>query len=116
MSEEATTAQVKPDERDPELLLYDFLKYLATLALLILGAVLSLSGTDTGMSKRLLAIVIFIVAAAALFAIVAADRIVVLRLQGKPIDRTTQWSRGVCMWLLSLGTGAFLSNWVNAFN
>ncbi len=115
MSEDSTTQGVKPGENDPELLLYDFLKYLATLGLLILGAVLSLAGTDSGLSKRNLAIVIFAVAAAALIAIVAADRVVVLRMKGKPVDRTVNWSRSVCMWLLTLGTGAFLSNWLNLF-
>ena len=115
MSDDSPTEGVRPSEGDPELLLYDFLKYLATLALLILGAVLSLSGSDSSFSKRNLAIVIFVVAAAALIAIVAADRVVVLRMKGKPVDRTVSWSRGACMWLLTLGTGAFLSNWVNVF-
>ena len=61
MSDDSPTEGVRPSEGDPELLLYDFLKYLATLALLILGAVLSLSGSDSSFSKRNLAIVIFIV-------------------------------------------------------
>jgi len=109
------TDHIKPDDRDAELLLYDFLKYLATIALLILGAVLSLAGTESALPKRTLSIAIFVVASAALIAIVAADRVVVLRGQGKPVDRTVQWSRGACMWLLALGTGVFLSNWVGSF-
>ncbi|WP_373486558.1 hypothetical protein [Blastomonas sp.] len=115
MSDDSATDKIKPDERDPELLLYDFLKYLATLALLILGAVLSLTGTDSALPARNLAIVIIVMATAALVAIVAADRVVVLRLQDKPIDRTVRWSRSACMWLLTFGTGLFLSNWVSIF-
>lgn len=115
MSDDISTEGVKPDERSSELLLYDFLKYLSTLALLILGAVLSLSGTEGTLSKRNLALVIFVVATAALIAIVAADRIVVLRQKGLPVDRTVNWSRGACMWLLAMGTGIFLSSWLSVF-
>lgn len=115
MSDEPAPEGVKPDEREPELLLYDFLKYLATIALLILGAVLSLAGTESSLPKFNLALVIFIVASAALLAIVAADRVVVLRMKGKPVDAMVSWSRSLCMWLLTFGTGVFLSNWVNLF-
>ncbi|MBV7267312.1 hypothetical protein [Erythrobacter ani] len=110
------TLGVKVDERDPDLLLYDFLKYLATIALLILGAVLSLAAPEIGLSRRRIALIVVVVAAAAFIAIVAADRIVVLRAEGKALDRWVHWSRGACMWLLALGTGFFLSNWINGFD
>ncbi|MBV7255390.1 hypothetical protein KCG44_01185 [Pacificimonas sp. WHA3] len=116
MNDAEETVGLKVDERDPDLLLYDFLKYLATIALLILGAVLSLAGPEAGLTRRKIGLVIIVVAAAAFIAIVAADRIVKLRAKGMALDRWVHWSRGACMWLLALGTGFFLSHWINGLD
>lgn len=111
MSDEETKLGIRPDERDPELLLYDFLKFLTSLAILVLGGVLSLASGDMRTQRDGLAIVIVMVALAGVFAATGADGVVRARIGRRPLSRWTRMSRGVSMGLLGAGTGFFLSMW-----
>lgn len=113
MSDEETPGAA-PDQHAPELLLYDFLKYLTTLSILVLGGVLSLNATSVKLPKISLGIVIVCVSVAATVAVTAADALVKARLRGRPIGRMVRWSRNLSLGLLGAGTGAFLSMWTQA--
>lgn len=95
---------------DAQALLYDFFKWITTLALLTLGAVLSLSqSADLTLSNRDVALVFVPLCIAGVVGLTGAEGVVRNRLNGqKPRLRPT-----IALWIavaaLGIGVGAFLS-------
>jgi hypothetical protein len=100
----------KPDMADGELLLYDYLKWITTLALLTLGGVLSLvQSADIELSNFKIGMVLVPICIAGVTALSGADGLVRKRLGMK-----SGWSKpNQCMHLsigaLGIGVGAFLA-------
>lgn len=113
MSDDETPGAA-PDPHAPALLLYDFLKYLTTLSILVLGGVLSLNATSVKLPRTGLGLVIACVSVAATVSVMGADAIVQARLRGRAIGWRTRWTRNLALGLLGAGTGAFLSMWTQA--
>jgi len=111
VSEESTEGAA-PDQQDPDVLLYDFFKFLTTLAILILGGVLSLVTANTEFSSRSLVVVIVFLSISAVTALTGADSVVRNRLRRRPITRWTWIYQGLSMGALGAGTGMFLSMWL----
>lgn len=99
-----------------ESLLYDFAKFLTTLSLLILGGMLTLSGTASAGDLKFFNIV-FVSGAIALAGILAfsiANALVTARAVGtEPPSYLTKLLKGA-MGLIGLGTGGFLMMWLDA--
>jgi uncharacterized protein involved in exopolysaccharide biosynthesis len=99
-----------PDGRDAQALLYDFFKWITTLSLLTLGAILSLSqSADLKLTARDLLLVLGPLSLASVVGLTGAEGVVRNRLTGhKPRIKPS-----LALWLavgsLGLGTGAFLS-------
>jgi len=110
MSDEETPG-VAPEPTEPDMLQYDFLKFLTTLAILVLGGVLSLAPTAKGLPRDSLVIVMIMVAMAGTVAATGAEAIVAARIAKRPLNRFARWSRGIAMGMLGAGTGFFLSIW-----
>ncbi|MBA3880048.1 MULTISPECIES: hypothetical protein [Sphingomonas] len=113
MSDEETP-QIAPEPNEPDLLVYDFLKYLTTLAILVLGGVLSLNTVGQGLPRNGLVLVMILVSMAGVVAVTGADAIVAARVKSRPLGWMARWSRGLALGLLGAGTGAFLSMWTQA--
>ncbi|MBX9813987.1 MAG: hypothetical protein A4S12_02095 [Proteobacteria bacterium SG_bin5] len=114
MSDEATEG-AKPDERDTGVLLYDFAKYLSSLALVILGGVVTLtSGAAVKPPARTLALVIGLIAVGGAFAMSTAYSVVRARLGGRALPARPRFNIFLAQALIALGTGAFLASWFRA--
>jgi len=110
MSDEETPG-VAPEPTEAETLQYDFLKFLTTLAILVLGGVLSLAPSKEHLPRGSLVMVMIMVSMAGAVAAIGADGIVAARIAKRPLGRFARLSRGIAMGLLGAGTGFFLSIW-----
>ena len=110
MSDEETPGAA-PELREPDVLQYDFMKFLTTLAILVLGGALSLAPSKEHLPRGSLVVVMVLVSMAGAVAATGADAIVTARIANRPLGRFARWSRGISMGLLGAGTGFFLSIW-----
>lgn len=110
MSDEETPG-VAPDPTEAQTLEYDFLKFLTTLAILVLGGVLTLAPSAKALPRESLVVVMIMVSMAGAIAATGAEAIVAARVAKRPLNRFARWSRGIAMGLLGAGTGFFLSIW-----
>ncbi len=102
-------------ETDPDILLYDYSKYLLTLSMLILGGVLTISqGSDpaTRPPPATLLTVLVPIAASGFLSLSCLTTIVRSRVTGKPQTRAAAYNQAA-MALLGVGVGAFLFSWIN---
>jgi hypothetical protein len=100
-------------EHFDEALLYDFAKFLTTLALLMLGGVLTITQTaDKAIAKPpIVALVVLYIALAGTCAITAAGKIAKLQVgKGRKWVTTRQLLLG-SIFFLGMGAGGFLTLW-----
>ncbi len=116
MSDEETSVDPKAHataDTYGETLLYDFSKFLTTLALLILGAVLTLlkEGTRGEIKPVLVALMIGSISVAAILSISVAHNLAQARSSGDtPVRHLPLYLKG-SFTLLSFGTGVFIFIW-----
>ncbi len=102
-------------ETDPDILLYDYSKYLLTLSMLILGGVLTISqGSDpaTRPPPAILLAVLVPIAASGFLSLSCLATIVRSRLSGRPQTKAPMMNQAA-MGLLGAGVAAFLVSWIN---
>lgn len=102
-------------ETDPEILLYDYSKYLLTLAMLILGGVLTISQGGDPASRPpglVLLIVIIPIAASAFASLSCLATIVQSRITGVPKGGARMLNQ-IAMGLMGAGVAAFLMSWID---
>lgn len=119
MIEEETRLEPKPDsDRYGESLLYDFAKYLTTLAILALGGVLTLTQTVDRTDIKTFNIVASIIAIslAGTLAVTTANSIAHARASGQPVPRYLHRYIAAAMALLGMGMGMFLYMWMDTLN
>ncbi len=119
MIEEETRLELKPDaDRYGESLLYDFAKYLTTLAILALGGVLTLTQTVDRTDIKTFNIVASIIAIslAGTLAVTTANSIAHARSSGQPVPRYLHRYIAAAMALLGLGMGMFLFMWMDTLS
>lgn len=101
-------------ETDPEILLYDYSKYLLTLSMLILGGVLTISQSTDPAGRPpptvLLAILVPI-AGSGFCSLSCLSAIVRSRVAGKPQSSAAMLNQAA-MGLLGAGVAAFLVSWI----
>ena len=118
MNDEESVAPFKPvrADDDPDLLLYDYSKYLLTLALLVLGGVLSLTQGAGGakLDERLIIIVVVFLAVSGGASLSCANEIVRVRTGRRKRTRLLEVYNQAAMGFLGGGVGAFLFVWVGA--
>ena len=114
--DDATVRPRSGDEADPEVLLYDYSKYLLTLALLVLGGVLSLTqGPDAAaISRKSLIVIIVLLAVSGVSSLSAANEVVRARTERRAVRARSRYFSQAAMGTLGMGVGAFLSVWVEA--
>lgn len=101
-------------ETDPEILLYDYSKYLLTLSMLLLGGVLTISqGGDPAMRPPPLVLLTILVpiAGSGFMSLSCLAAIVGARVKGKP-QKSARWLNQAAMGLLGAGVASFLISWV----
>ena len=101
-------------ETDPEILLYDYSKYLLTLSMLLLGGVLTISqGSDPATRPPPLALLTILVpiAASGFLSLSCLATIVDARVKGKP-QKSARWLNQGAMLLLGTGVASFLVSWI----
>ena len=120
MSEDGSVAPFQParPEDHPDLLLYDYSKYLLTLALLVLGGVLSLTqgAGGTRIDKKLVIVVVLFLAVSGMSSLSCANEIVRVRTGKKKRTKWPEVYNQAAMGLLGGGVGAFLFVWAGALN
>jgi len=101
------------DEHFSEALLYDFAKFVTTLALLSLGGVLTVTQTaDKGVAKPpVIAIVVSFIALAGVCAVSAAAKIAKVNLSLRIERFTPRHYLMAAIALLGMGAGGFLMLW-----
>lgn len=102
-------------ETDPEILLYDYSKYLLTLSMLILGGVLTISqGSDAAdrPPPQVLLTVLIPIAASGFLSLSCLATIVKSRLTGQRQGSARMLNQGA-MALLGAGVAAFLFSWIS---
>ena len=112
--DDATVRARHGDEADAEVLLYDYSKYLLTLALLVIGGVLSLTQGAGGeaIPRKPLVVVIVLLAVSGVSSLSAANEVVRARTDGRPVRGRSRYFSQAAMGTLGMGVGAFLSVWV----
>jgi hypothetical protein len=101
-------------ETDPEILLYDFSKYLLTLSMLILGGVLTISQSGDIANRpppEVLLTILLPIAGSGFLSLSCLSTIVRSRVEGKPQRHAAKFNRGA-MGLMGVGVGGFLLSWV----
>ena len=104
---------VAEDGQFGEAMLYDFAKFLTTLALLMLGGVLTVTQTaDRAVAKPpVVAMVVLFIALAGICAISAAGKIAKLQI-GQGTERiTARHALVAAIFFLGMGSGGFLTLW-----
>lgn len=104
------------DDHDPDVLLYDYSKYLLTLALLVLGGVLSLTqgAAAEAIPRKPLIVVVVLLAVSGVSSLSAANEVVRARTEGRAVRARSRYFSQAAMGTLGMGVGAFLSVWVKA--
>lgn len=115
MSELGETTSLQGDERDAELLLYDYSKFLLTLGLLVLGGVQTLAQGPQAEKLQQAQIVIVVVALAlsCVSSLSVVNDIVRARQKGRPVTRWVAMMGQSAMFFLGSGVGAFLLTWLD---
>lgn len=115
MSDASETQAVKPDERDPALLLYDYAKYLLTLGLLVLGGVLSLLQGPDGdeVARNDVIAVATLLALSCVGSLTVADDVVRAHMKGRAVSRWAPIKGQVAMFFLGAGVAVFLLTWLD---
>ena len=111
MDDDSNPPGSRPDAApDGELLLYDFLKHLTSLALLTLGGILIVAGTvDKADVKPIVLIaVLVVVSASGVLSFAGASEIVKKRYTGSTTHNLDFYRKAAPM-LLAIGAGMFLS-------
>jgi hypothetical protein len=105
-----------PSEQYAEALVYDFAKFMTTLALLALGGVLSMSQGDAleGVKPFKLTIIIGSISIGGIAALSVPVSIATSRLKGKEPTRWLGWNLAIAVGSISLGLGAFLQMFIDA--
>lgn len=101
-------------ETDPEILLYDYSKYLLTLSMLVLGGVLTISQSSDPANKLpapLLLAILVPIAGSGLLSLSCLSTIVRSRMTGKS-QRSAGTLNQMAMGLLGAGVAAFLMSWI----
>jgi hypothetical protein len=94
---------------DPDILLYDYFKWLTTISLLTLGGVLSLSqSANVKLRTFEIAMMLLPLCIAAVCALSGANAIVKAKALGKPGRLAPVRFLSLTMFMLGIGTGAFL--------
>ena len=106
----------KPAQRDGELLVYDFFKYLTSLVLLILGGMLLVMKDfdSTDVKPQMVIIAIIVISSAGVLAFSGAAEIVRARSIGAPPMRSVKFLRAAAPAMLALGLGLFLAMFVDS--
>lgn len=117
---EETAVRIDPreaadDARYGETLLYDYAKFVTTLSLIVLGAVLTLSGTAEGKAipAEMLVLVTASVAGGGVAAVSVANAIVDARVAGRTPSRHLRKAMKLAMGLVGLGVGGFIVIWMD---
>lgn len=115
MSDVSDTPITRPGDHDPELLLYDYSKFLLTLALLLLGGVLTLSQGPQGKELQADQVMIVVIALAlsCLCSLSVANDVVRARQSGKAVTRWAPRSGQAAMFFLGGGVATFLLMWLD---
>lgn len=116
IEDEATSPTLAPIDpaHSPDLLLYDLSKYLLTLCLLVLGGVLTVTGTaDEAPPPATLLVIIASLAISGFLSISCISTIVKARYALQPAPRYVRAVNGLALAFLGAGVGAFLVIWVN---
>lgn len=105
-----------PADQYAEALVYDFAKFLTTLALLALGGVLSMSQSDAlnEVKPFNITLVIVSIAIGGISALSIPISIAGQRLRGKEPTRWLRWNLNVAVAGIALGLGAFLQMFIDA--
>ncbi|MGZ8346959.1 MAG: hypothetical protein ACXWUP_07610 [Allosphingosinicella sp.] len=102
-----------PHDRYSEGLLYDFSKFMTTLALLALGGVLSLTQAagDRDLPSWKIGLIIGAISIGGVFALTTANALVDARASGKEPSKRLPLQIKIAMGSIALGLGAFLQMW-----
>lgn len=113
MEEDAVVKPQAGPETAPDLLVYDLSKYLLSLCLLILGAVLTLGQTqEADIPTPALMLVIGCLAVSGLLSLSCINQVVSSRLKAKPARHIGALNR-LALGFLGAGVGGFLVIWTN---
>ena len=106
----------KPGQRDGELLVYDFFKYLTSLVLLILGGMLLVMKDfdPADVKPQMVIVAIIVISSAGVLAFSGAAEIVRARSTGAPTHRSLTFLRTAAPALLALGLGLFLAMFIDS--
>ena len=104
-----------PSDQHRESLLYDYLKHLASLSLITLGGILTISQMDAtnDISAGNLATAIVLVGAGGGLAFACSTELAAGRYAGKPLSRTFNWSRRIAPGFFVVGIGYALAMFVD---
>jgi hypothetical protein len=101
-------------ETDPEILLYDYSKYLLTLSMLILGGVLTISQSGDVANRpppHVLLTILIPIAGSGFLSLSCLAAIVRSRVAGKPQTNAAKFNQAA-MGMLGAGVAAFLVSWI----
>lgn len=115
MDDDATIPTIAPVDpaHSPDLLLYDLSKYLLTLCLLVLGGVLTLTGTAAeAPPPATLLVIIGSLAISGFLSISCISTIVKARYALQPAPPYVRTVNGLALAFLGAGVGAFIVIWV----
>jgi hypothetical protein len=106
----------KPGQRDGELLVYDFFKYLTSLVLLTLGGMLIVMKDfdPADVKPQMVIVAIIVISSAGVLAFSGAAEIVRARYAGTPPHRSLPFLRAAAPALLAMGLGLFLAMFVDS--
>ena len=105
-----------PERQDADALLYDWFKHLTSMAVLILGGIVTLVqlSSTAGIKKPVLATVLVVVALSGIMAFSGAEQIVRARLKGESVSPRIQWLMRFSAFFLALGIGGVLQMFMKA--
>jgi len=107
---------LKSVERDSELLLYDYFKYLTSLVLLTLGGMLIVMKDfdSEDVKPQMVISAILVISAAGVLAFSGSAEIVRSRFTGLPATRSVKFARAGAPALLAFGIGLFLAMFIDS--